>query len=45
MKTRIITVALMAFGVTLFAQKKEIKKERRCLQVNYVTFKTDWPVD
>ena len=24
---------------------KEIKKERRCLQVNYVTFKTDWPVD
>ena len=26
-------------------EKKEIKKERRCLQVNYVTFKTDWPVD
>ena len=25
-------------------EKKEIKKERRCLQVNYVTFKTDWPV-
>ena len=25
--------------------KKEIKKERRCLQVNYVTFKTDWKVD
>ena len=24
--------------------KKEIKKERRCLQVNYVTFKTEWPV-
>ena len=26
-------------------EKKEIKKERRCLQVNYVAFKTDWPVD
>ena len=26
-------------------EKKEIKKERRCLQVNYVTFQTDWPVD
>jgi len=26
-------------------EKKEIKKERRCLQVNYVTFKTDWKVD
>jgi|TARA_B100001750_G_scaffold159172_1_gene128236 hypothetical protein len=26
-------------------EKKNIKKERRCLQVNYVTFKTDWPVD
>ena len=26
-------------------EKKEIKKERRCLQANYVTFKTDWPVD
>ena len=25
-------------------EKKEIKKERRCLQVNYVTFRTDWPV-
>ncbi len=25
--------------------KKDIKKERRCLQVNYVTFKTDWKVD
>ena len=25
-------------------KKKEIKKERRCLQINYVTFKTDWPV-
>ena len=24
---------------------KEIKKERRCLQVNYVTFETDWKVD
>jgi len=26
-------------------ERKEIKKERRCLQINYVTFKTDWPVD
>ena len=26
-------------------EKKHIKKERRCLQVNYVTFKTDWKVD
>jgi hypothetical protein len=26
-------------------EKKNIVKERRCLQVNYVTFKTDWPVD
>jgi hypothetical protein len=25
-------------------EKKEIKKERRCLQINYVTFKTDWKV-
>ena len=25
-------------------EKKEIKKERRCLQINYVTFKTDWQV-
>ena len=25
-------------------EKKEIKKERRCLQVNYITFKTDWKV-
>ena len=25
-------------------EKKDIKKERRCLQVNYVTFKTDWKV-
>ena len=24
-------------------EKKEIVNERRCLQVNYVTFKTDWP--
>ena len=23
---------------------KEIKKERRCIQINYVTFNTDWPV-
>ena len=26
-------------------EKKEIAKERRCLQVNYVTFKTDWKVN
>jgi len=25
-------------------EKKEIKKERRCIQVNYVTFSTDWKV-
>ena len=25
-------------------EKKEIKRERRCLQINYVTFKTDWPI-
>ena len=24
---------------------KEIKKERRCIQINYVTFKTDWPIE
>jgi len=24
---------------------KEIKKERRCIQINYVSFKTDWPVN
>ena len=26
-------------------EKKEIIKERRCIQINYVTFKTDWPVE
>ena len=26
-------------------EKKEIVKERRCLQLNYVNFKTDWKVD
>ena len=25
-------------------EMKEIKKERRCIQINYVSFKTDWPV-
>ena len=25
-------------------EKKEIKKERRCIQVNYVAFQTDWKV-
>jgi len=28
----------------LVKPKKEIKKERRCIQVNYVTFPTDWKV-
>jgi len=26
-------------------EKKEIVKERRCLQVNYVSFLTDWKVE
>ena len=26
-------------------EKKEIVNERRCLQVNYVTFQTDWKVN
>ncbi len=26
-------------------EKKKIVKERRCIQVNYVTFKTDWRVE
>ena len=26
-------------------EKKEVKKERRCIQINYVSFKTDWPVE
>ena len=26
-------------------EKKEIVKERRCIQINYVSFKTDWPVN
>ena len=25
-------------------EKKEITRERRCMQINYVTFKTDWPI-
>ena len=25
-------------------EKKEIKKERRCIQINYVAFETDWKV-
>ena len=24
---------------------KEIKQERRCIQINYVSFNTDWPVE
>jgi len=26
-------------------EKKKIVKERRCIQINYVTFQTDWKVD
>ncbi len=26
-------------------ESKEIKIERRCIQINYVTFQTDWPVE
>ena len=26
-------------------EKKTIKRDRRCLQVNYVTFETDWKVN
>ena len=26
-------------------EKKDIIKERRCIQINYVTFPTDWPVE
>ena len=26
-------------------EKKKIVNERRCIQVNYVTFKTDWKVN
>ena len=26
-------------------EKKEIKKERRCIQINYVSFQTDWKVN
>ena len=26
-------------------EKKKIVKERRCIQINYVSFKTDWPVN
>lgn len=26
-------------------EKKEIKIERRCMQINYVTFPTSWPID
>ena len=25
-------------------EMKEIKKERRCIQINYISFETDWPV-
>lgn len=26
-------------------EKKEIVKERRCIQINYVSFETEWPVE
>ena len=26
-------------------EMKEIKKERRCIQINYVTFETEWKVE
>jgi hypothetical protein len=26
-------------------EKKEIKIERRCMQINYVTFPTSWPIN
>ena len=26
-------------------KKKKLKKKEDVLQINYVTFKTDWPVD
>ena len=33
-------------GQTLgMAWKKRDKKERRCIQINYVTFETDWKVN
>lgn len=38
----IFLVAMKIVGMEW--KKKEIKKDRRCIQVNYVTFKTDWPV-
>ena len=28
----------------LIVEKKKINKERRCIQINYVTFETDWKV-
>ena len=33
----------MILGMGL--ELKEIQKERRCIQINYVTFNTDWPVE
>ena len=26
-------------------EMKKINKERRCIQINYVSFKTDWPIE
>ena len=43
--TRIIMVIFLQVDPILgMVWKKKIKKERRGLQVNYVTFKTDWKV-
>ena len=30
--------------VEVYRPNQEIKKERRCIQINYVTFPTDWQV-
>ena len=37
-------IFLQAVPILGMEWKKEIKKERRCIQINYVTFKTDWKV-
>ena len=39
-----ITSVLKSFNRELLLNKKKIIKERRCIQVNYVTFPTDWKV-
>ena len=37
-------IFLLAVQILGTVWKKEIKKERRCIQINYVTFETDWKV-